>query len=339
MVNYCCVSGCSRNSRLNNHLTYYTFPKDVNRQEQWLRAVGREDLIDKGELKSGYRVCSRHFSPNSIKTQSKNLCPDAVPTLCLPPNEVNTIDPEPMQHDDIVCNSCHKPIRGFRYKCVSCDDYDLCPKCESMETHSNHYMLRIPKPLKFMIADQLIKKWKRFFKAEHVVPDCQDDCKDGILDANSDESDDDVPITKYVIRASQDSDLSEDVKSKIRNEIARVIALKSAEKRKKKEKAKGQTNGKKRSGVDLASSVKKPRPSDLVEDPVLPPPLLTPTHEVAFADVNEMCDVKTEVPAAMASTDTEFGQPLMHVRLSDDLTELMIEMAGEPKTVYRYTDS
>ncbi|KAL0810032.1 hypothetical protein ABMA28_010853 [Loxostege sticticalis] len=329
MVNYCCVNGCNRNSRLHNHLNYYTFPKERYRQEQWLRLVGREDLIDKGELKSGYRVCSRHFAPNRIKAQSINLCPDAVPTLCLPPDGVQEDDPTPLQHNDIVCNSCNKPIRGFRYKCVSCDDYDLCPKCESLETHSHHYMLRIPRPLKFKIADQLIKKWLAFFKAEHVNPDCRDSDSD-----HDDDSDDDEPITKYARSSDSGVDLSEDVKLTIREEIARVMALKSVERRKKK-KEKGQVL-RKRSGAELGKPSKRSRQSDSQEGEELPPlPALTRAPEVAFADVNDMCDVKNEEAPAAPNTGSEFEQPLMHVRLSDDLTELMIEM-GDNKTIYKY---
>lgn len=59
-------------------------------------------------------------------------------------------DGETVKHEGIVCDSCNDQIIGFRYKCVSCDNYDLCPKCEALETHPHHYMLRIPRPIKFV---------------------------------------------------------------------------------------------------------------------------------------------------------------------------------------------
>lgn len=58
-------------------------------------------------------------------------------------------------HHDILCDNCKKTIIGFRYKCVTCADYDLCPKCEMQETHTHHYMIRIPKPLKFVSSSYI----------------------------------------------------------------------------------------------------------------------------------------------------------------------------------------
>ena len=46
-------------------------------------------------------------------------------------------------HERVSCDACHgRPIRGIRYKCKSCDDYDLCERCfENRETiHSEHKM-------------------------------------------------------------------------------------------------------------------------------------------------------------------------------------------------------
>lgn len=56
----------------------------------------------------------------------------------------------PTVHEGIICNVCSEQIIGFRYKCVMCDNYDLCQKCEMLELHEDHYMLRIPKSIKFV---------------------------------------------------------------------------------------------------------------------------------------------------------------------------------------------
>lgn len=34
-------------------------------------------------------------------------------------------------HVGVTCDNCDKDIHGFRYKCVTCPDYDLCGKCEA----------------------------------------------------------------------------------------------------------------------------------------------------------------------------------------------------------------
>merc|ERR1711963_1008580 len=48
-----------------------------------------------------------------------------------------------MTHHGVTCDGCDKaPIVGFRYKCVVCDDYDLCAACEKAGKHPGHNMMR-----------------------------------------------------------------------------------------------------------------------------------------------------------------------------------------------------
>jgi len=50
-------------------------------------------------------------------------------------------------HHGVTCDGCDKaPIVGFRYKCVVCDDYDLCGACEKAGKHPGHNMMRISSP-------------------------------------------------------------------------------------------------------------------------------------------------------------------------------------------------
>merc|ERR1712088_37495 len=50
-------------------------------------------------------------------------------------------------HHGVTCDGCDKaPIVGFRYKCVVCDDYDLCGSCEKAGKHPGHNMMRISSP-------------------------------------------------------------------------------------------------------------------------------------------------------------------------------------------------
>merc|ERR1712226_1190185 len=47
-------------------------------------------------------------------------------------------------HSGVVCDACEKtPIVGHRYKCVVCDDFDLCGSCEAAGRHPGHNMIRI----------------------------------------------------------------------------------------------------------------------------------------------------------------------------------------------------
>jgi Ca2+-binding EF-hand superfamily protein len=53
-------------------------------------------------------------------------------------------------HRGITCNGCdEKPIRGTRWHCANCFDYDLCSNCEATNSHyKNHifYKIRVPAP-------------------------------------------------------------------------------------------------------------------------------------------------------------------------------------------------
>ncbi len=53
-------------------------------------------------------------------------------------------------HRGIKCDSCSAmPIRGIRYRCANCVDYDLCEQCEALQIHPKthlFYKVRVPAP-------------------------------------------------------------------------------------------------------------------------------------------------------------------------------------------------
>ncbi|XP_067212208.1 uncharacterized protein [Linepithema humile] len=84
MVYKCCVPRCtSRTSKFPIH----RFPKNVEKAEIWLRAIGRTDMIgvDKQTLDK-LRICSEHFSEDMVLTYtSRRVLKDcARPVLNLP---------------------------------------------------------------------------------------------------------------------------------------------------------------------------------------------------------------------------------------------------------------
>lgn len=50
-------------------------------------------------------------------------------------------------HSNVVCDGCNGAVRGFRYKCVQCPDYDLCQTCEAKGLHKQHMMCRMSEPV------------------------------------------------------------------------------------------------------------------------------------------------------------------------------------------------
>lgn len=59
-------------------------------------------------------------------------------------------------NEDVQCNGCFAfPIKGVIYKCLVCQDYDLCSNCEEAK-HSFHPLLKIANknqyPIKVKVA-------------------------------------------------------------------------------------------------------------------------------------------------------------------------------------------
>ncbi|KAI8922636.1 hypothetical protein BC831DRAFT_552785 [Entophlyctis helioformis] len=52
-------------------------------------------------------------------------------------------------HRSITCNHCStSPVRGYRFKCANCVDFDLCELCEAMDVHiKTHVFIKIRIPL------------------------------------------------------------------------------------------------------------------------------------------------------------------------------------------------
>lgn len=59
---------------------------------------------------------------------------------------------EGIVHRGVACDSCGtRPIRGIRFRCANCPDFDLCMDCESREKHGHprthvFFKIRVPAP-------------------------------------------------------------------------------------------------------------------------------------------------------------------------------------------------
>ncbi|XP_055058158.1 THAP domain-containing protein 11 [Misgurnus anguillicaudatus] len=61
----CCVPGCYNNSHRDRELRFYTFPKDPDQREIWLKNISRAGVsgcFSTFQPTTGHRVCSVHFT-------------------------------------------------------------------------------------------------------------------------------------------------------------------------------------------------------------------------------------------------------------------------------------
>ncbi|KAI0800737.1 hypothetical protein C8Q74DRAFT_1238467 [Fomes fomentarius] len=63
-------------------------------------------------------------------------------------------DVEPVVHN-AMCNLCDSRIRGDRFKCLNCPDYDVCQLCYKItpEQHPDHGFVKVGEPAMLMIRD------------------------------------------------------------------------------------------------------------------------------------------------------------------------------------------
>ncbi|XP_046688188.1 sequestosome-1-like [Homalodisca vitripennis] len=63
-----------------------------------------------------------------------------------------------VQHPGVFCDGCEGGVFGYRYKCVTCPDFDLCAKCEGSGKHSEHFMLRMASPINLSSHPKVFRK-------------------------------------------------------------------------------------------------------------------------------------------------------------------------------------
>ena len=88
-----------------------------------------------------------------VHTNLKNLENSLVETIFesikIPLNESLIKKPKQSEitHYGIKCDNCEKEnIKGIRYKCMNCENYNLCSECESLNKHNpNHILIKIRK--------------------------------------------------------------------------------------------------------------------------------------------------------------------------------------------------
>lgn len=78
---------------------------------------------------------------------SNVLLNDGLLKLYVKHHQQEKFDKNDKEHVGVTCDGCENKVKGFRYKCTQCFDFDLCSNCESKNTHpSDHEMICIKVP-------------------------------------------------------------------------------------------------------------------------------------------------------------------------------------------------
>lgn len=82
----------------------------------------------------------------SLNESLVNTVPTA-PTSNFDAKSQSTDEIRSIYHEGILCDVCDKDIYGFRYKCLDCEEFDMCMDCEPRQIHKEHLLLRITNPM------------------------------------------------------------------------------------------------------------------------------------------------------------------------------------------------
>ena len=84
---------------------------------------------------------------NNLENLENNLVETIFESIKSPLNESLIKKPKQNEiiHRGIECSFCNKKdIKGIRYKCINCENYNLCSKCESLKSHDlSHILIKI----------------------------------------------------------------------------------------------------------------------------------------------------------------------------------------------------
>ena len=109
----------------------------------------QESVIDSEKIKNDIRV-SVQSKIKEIESSLFEKIFESVKNQLKEEISNNNIDNNEVIHKNIKCNNCNNDtdIKGIRYKCTKCENYNLCSKCEALNIHNfDHILIKIRNPI------------------------------------------------------------------------------------------------------------------------------------------------------------------------------------------------
>lgn len=130
-----------------NHADYYDYMDawrpSLEKRRIYVRGVNKiPQVLPQSKQVSDHQSSDVPMEQASSVPSNESQAPRAEST----PSATSTGTEDLPLHSNIVCDVCDETIRGHRYKCLQCFNYDLCMRCEGRMRHKDHLMVRIPTP-------------------------------------------------------------------------------------------------------------------------------------------------------------------------------------------------
>lgn len=119
----------------------------IDDEEDEITLLNHADYFD--YMDSCGAAQKRRIYVKGVNQTQKDATPVEEPSMedeTVPEQESSPLPEDAPVHTNIICDVCDETIRGHRYKCMQCFNYDLCMRCETKFRHKDHLMVRIPTP-------------------------------------------------------------------------------------------------------------------------------------------------------------------------------------------------
>jgi hypothetical protein len=147
-------SSFNTNEHLNKHKNSRSHQYSTNS----LPIIVENNLQSSSSSTSSSSTSSSPSSPTPIRLIDTNLFYDSSNDTTVPLRNI----PRELIHIGIICDGCNGYVIGKRFRCTSCNDYDLCSNCKYNGVHNEtgHSFIQFTKPSKLNSIQNLIKEKK-----------------------------------------------------------------------------------------------------------------------------------------------------------------------------------
>ena len=125
--------------------------KDVDRAIESVENVEQaKSITESFEAESELNTIAMESISASTNAAAMNSSEDSVPNKMEDSEVLFAIAHEDVVHTTVSCDGCQAyPLRGLRFKCTVCPNYDLCYNCHLLNEHAfEHFFVRIAEPCK-----------------------------------------------------------------------------------------------------------------------------------------------------------------------------------------------